>query len=118
MRFARHFLCALLCALALPVFAQTPRVWLKFDGDLADSSGAGIITSVATSGTFTYAADRFGVAGKAIQFPTAGAASLQLIASSLLNDSNQALGLRNASGTNTSFTLCAWVYVNSVSSQG
>lgn len=115
---ARLFIAAFLLAFVLPLAAQTPRVYLKFDGDLSDSSGTGIITSVTASTGFTptYVADRFGVANKAIQFPTTGAASLQLIASSLLNNSNQALGLRNASGTNTSFTLCAWVYFNGVGS--
>jgi len=114
----RLLIAAILLTLMSPLVAQTPRVLLKFDGNLNDSSAAGVVTSVAASEGFTptYAADRFGVANKAIQFPAVGGASLQLIAASLLNNSNQALGLRNAGGTNTSFTLCAWVYFNGVGS--
>ena len=97
-------------------FAQTPRLYLKFDNNLSDSSGAGIITSVSPNAGFTptYAADRFGVANKAIVFPTISSNSLQLTASSLVGNSNQALGLRNAGGTNTSFTLSAWVKLSSL----
>jgi hypothetical protein len=99
-----------------PIFthAQAPRVWLKFDGDLTDSSTAAVVTTVTPSAAFmpTYTTDRFGVANKAIVF--AGSQSLQLVASSLVNNSNEALGLRNATGTNTSFTLMAWVYLNGV----
>ena len=107
------FLC--LCGLA-PVFAQTPRVYLKFDGNLTDSSTAGLVTSVTASAGFTptYAADRFNVASRAVVFT--GGQSLQLVASSLPGNSNQALGLRNAGGTNTSFTLTAWVYFTSLGS--
>ena len=107
------FLC--LCGLA-PVFAQTPRVYLKFDGNLTDSSTAGLVTSVTASAGFTptYAADRFNVASRAVVFT--GGQSLQLVASSLPGNSNQALGLRNAGGTSTSFTLSAWVYFTSLGS--
>ena len=112
----RLFFSLLWLTIASLATAQTPTTWLKFDNNLADSSGAGIITAVTPSAGFTptYAADRFGVANKAIQFPATGAASLQLIAALSAGNSNQALGLRNAGGTNTSFTF----YVNSTSSQG
>ena len=107
------FLC--LCGI-VPALAQTPRVYLKFDGNLTDSSTAGLVTSVAASAGFTptYAADRFNVASKAVVFT--GGQSLQLVASTLPGNSNQALGLRNAGGTNTSFTLAAWVYFTSLGS--
>src|SRR5687768_11901284 len=95
----------------LPSHGQSPRAYFKFDGNLTDSSGAGVITSVTQSGSVTFTTDRHGQAGKAVAF--AGSASLQLVASSLLNNSNQALGLRGGS-----FTLSAWAYFNSVSSQG
>ena len=109
------FLCLFLTATS---FAQTPRVYLKLDGDVSDSSAAGIITSVTSSTGWTVAlsdfqADRFGVARRALVIP--GSRSLQLVASSLLNDSNQALGLRNAASTNTSFTLSAWIFCTNVS---
>jgi hypothetical protein len=85
-------------------------VHLKFDGNLTDSSGAGIITSVTPNAGFspTYAADRFGVASRAVVFT--GSQSLQLVAAATVGNSYQALGLRNAGGTNTSFTLSAWVF--------
>ena len=60
----RFFPIALAClACVVPAFAQTPRVYLKFDGNLTDSSTAGLVTSVAASAGFTptYAADRFNV---------------------------------------------------------
>lgn len=107
-----------LWVLASLAHGQTPRAWLRFDGTLTDSSGAGIVTSVTPSSGFTptYAADRNGVASRALVFT--GGQSLELIASSLVGNSNQALGLRNAGGTNTSFTLMAWIYVPSFSGQG
>ncbi len=112
------------CGLGAPGFGQTPRLYLKFDGNLADSSAAGVITSVTglkaapvttdppVPWTPTFGADRFGTANKAIVFT--GSQSLQLVASALPGNSNQALGLRNAGGTNTSFTLTAWVKMNSL----
>ena len=115
-RFA--FLVLVACLGCLPVSAQAPRVYLKFDGDLVDSSGAGIITSVSPSPGFApalpagYAPDRFGVEGKALVLP--GSASLELIAASLPTDSNQALGLRTALA-GSPFTLSAWVFGNLVS---
>ncbi len=95
---------------------QTPRVYLKFDGNLSDSSSAALITAVTPSAGFvpTYAADRFNIASKAVVFT--GAQSLQLVASTLPGNSNLALGLRNAGGTSTSFTLTAWVYFTSLGS--
>jgi hypothetical protein len=108
---ARHAFTALLIVFFLNVagYGQTPRLRLKFDGDLTDASGAGVITAINPSAgwTPTYVADRFGVANKAINFT--GSQSLQLVADSLPGNSNQALGLRNAAGTNTSFTMTAWV---------
>ncbi|MBK8090673.1 MAG: chitobiase/beta-hexosaminidase C-terminal domain-containing protein [Verrucomicrobiaceae bacterium] len=98
----------------MAVQAQTPRVRLQFDGNLTDSSGAGLVTAVTPSAGFTptYATDRNGAANGAIVF-TSGQ-SLALEASSLPGNSNQALGLRNAGGTNTSFTMCAWVMFTSL----
>jgi Concanavalin A-like lectin/glucanases superfamily/CotH kinase protein/Chitobiase/beta-hexosaminidase C-terminal domain/Lamin Tail Domain/PA14 domain len=98
----------------LSSWGQAPRAWLKFDGDLVDSSGAALITAVTPNVGYvpTFTTDRFGVANQAIVFNAAQ--SLRLVASSLVDNSNQALGLRNAAGTNTSFTLMAWVYVNGV----
>lgn len=98
------------------VRAQTPQVRLQFDGNLSDISGTGIITSVTPSAGFTptYGTDRNGTANGAIIFT--GAQSLTLSASSIAGDSNQALGLRNAAGTNTSFTMCAWVMFTSLGS--
>jgi hypothetical protein len=115
--FPRAFCCALLAsAFAASAPAQTPKALLRFDGNLADSSGAGVVTSV-TANNFTpsYTADRKGIAGSAITFTQAS--SLRIV-TAVSNNSNQALGLRNAAGTNTSFTLVAWVRVNSTSSQG
>ena len=102
------------CALGALGFGQTPRLYLKFDGSLADASGAGIITAVTPSAGWipAYGPDRFGVANKAVIFT--GAQSLQLVAGAMPTNSNEALGLRNAAGTNTSFTLTAWVKVNSL----
>ena len=111
----RFLLVALAClAGVLPAQAQTPRVYFKFDGNLTDASGAGIVTSVTPSVGFTptYAADRFNVASRALVFT--GAQSLQLAASSAVGNSNLALGLRNSGGTSTSFTLTAWVYFTSL----
>lgn len=109
-------LLAALCLGGLSAFAQTPRVYLKFDGNLNDSSGSNIITSVVPSSGFTptYATDRNGQPNRALVLP--GSASLQLLDSTLPNDSNQALGLRTASGSNTSFTLTAWVRFSGVGS--
>ena len=113
------FTTILLGLLTVAGFGQTPRVYLKFDGDLTDSSthSPAIITSVTAAGTGypSYTTDRFGVAGKALNLP--GAGSLKLNAAALAGNSNQALGLRNAGGTNTSFTLAAWVKFTSVSLQ-
>ena len=117
-RFAFFFLFA--CLVCQPASAQVPRVYLKFDGNLNDSSGAGIITTVspvtitpgqpAPSDGYTF--DRFGVDGKALILP--GSASLELIAAALPADSNQALGLRSGLA-GSPFTLSAWVYANSLS---
>lgn len=98
------------------LLAQTARVRLEFNGNLSDSSGAGLITSVVPSAGYTpaYATDRNGVANGAIVFT--GGQSLTLAASSLPGNSNEALGLRNAGGTNTSFTMCAWVMFTSLGS--
>ena len=98
----------------LSASGQTPRVFLKFDGDRTDSSGAGIVTAVTPNSGFTpvYAADRFGVASKAVVF--AGSQSLQIVSGAV--NSNEVLGLRNVGGTNTSFTLAAWVYFTSLGS--
>ena len=51
-----------------PLSAQTPRVYLKFDGDLTDSSVAGIVTTISPSAGFTptYTTDHNGVANGAI----------------------------------------------------
>lgn len=101
-------------AFSLPALAQTPRVYLKFDGTLTDSSTAGIVTSVTTNGAaVSFNTDRFGVASRALDL--SGSKSIQLIASSLPGNSNQALGLRNAAGSNTSFTLSAWIFCTNVS---
>ena len=91
---------------------QTPRLYLKFDGDLTDSSSAAIITAVTPSSGWTpsYGPDRFGVANKAIVFSPAR--SLQLVAGALPGNSNEALGLRNAVAPPASFTLTAWVKYN------
>lgn len=111
------FVSSCLLLLSPALHAQTPRVWLRFDGNLNDSSGAGVITSVTANGAApSYTTDRNGTANGAIAFTSSQ--SLQLAASSLVGNSSEALGLRNSSGTNTSFTLMAWVYVGSVSSQG
>lgn len=96
--------------------AQVPRVRLELDGNLNDTSGAGIVTAVTPSAGFTpaYSTDRNGTANGALVFT--GGQSLTLEASTLPGNSNQALGLRNAAGTNTSFTLCAWVMFTSLGS--
>ena len=72
----------------------------------------GIVTAVTPNSGFTptYAADRFGVASKAVVFT--GSQSLQIVSGAV--NSNEAFGLRNAGGTNTSFTLAAWVYFTSL----
>ena len=104
----------LACLGCLPLSAQTPRVYLKFDGNLTDSSLAGIITTINASAGFTptYTTDRNGVANGAIVMP--GIASLELIAGALPADSNTALGLRGGAG-GSPFTLSAWVYATSLS---
>lgn len=103
----RVLLIVLLCLGCVSTFAQTPRLYLKFDGNLNDSSGAGIITSVTTAGpAVTYDVDRNGVANGALVL--AGAGSLELIAAALPTDSNTALGLRGG-GSGSPFTLSAWV---------
>ena len=116
MRFLSRFVIALAIATigGFPLSAQTPRVYLKFDGDLTDSSAAGIITTVATSAGFTptYTTDRNGVANKALVLP--GSASLELIAAALPADANTALGLRGGPG-GSPFTLSAWVNANALS---
>ena len=123
--FPRFLLVAFAClAGVVPALAQTPRVYLKIDNTnpgvnppLKDYSSAGIITSVTAAGFApTYTTDRNGAANQALVVP--GDASLQLIASSLPGNSNLALGLRNAGGTNTSFTLTGRAYFKSVSGQG
>ena len=100
----------------LSALGQAPKAYFSFDNNLTDTSGAGLgTTAVPNSGwTPAYTADRNGVANKALVI--AGSQSLQLTCSTLLNNSNQALGLRNAGGTNTSFTLVAWVYFASAGS--
>src|SRR5436190_9582787 len=112
--FRSAFLLSLAWLGCLPLSAQSPRVYLKFDGDLADSSGANIITTVAMSAGFvpTYTTDRNGVGNGAIVMP--GSASLELIAGALVTDSNQALGLRSGAG-GSPFTLTAWVTANFLS---
>lgn len=102
-----------LASLVVPSFGQTPRAYFQFNGNTTDSSGAGVITTVTpvAGWTPTYAADRNNTANSAIVLT--GSQSLQLQASSAVGNSNQALGLRNAGGTNTSFTLSAWVYFTS-----
>ena len=116
MRFTFRFIVVLIAALlgGLPLSAQTPRVYLKFDGDLADASAAAIVTSVSPSSGFTptYATDRNGMANGAIAMP--GSGSLELIAAALPADANTALGLRGGAG-GSPFTLSAWVYANSLS---
>ncbi len=112
-RLSRLLLLAATCfGCIAPALAQTPKLLMKFDGTLTDSSGAGLITTVTPNFSATYAADRFNVAGKALTF--AGAQSLRLSAASASGNSNQALGLRNAGGTNTSFTLASWVYFTNI----
>lgn len=122
MHFSRLFaaLCAFILVLVSPTQAQTPRVLLKFNGNLTDSSGTGIVTSVTSSASWTptYNTDRNGNLSSAIDFTSSGARSLQLIASSLPGNSNQALGLRSASGVSTSFTLSAWIYCSTVTGSG
>ncbi len=101
----------------LPGFGQAPRAYFKFDGNTNDASAAGIVTAVTPNSGFTptYGADRFGT-GQAIIF--SGSQSLQLVASSIVGNSNEALGLRNAGGT-ASFTLSAWINGTSIDiSQG
>ena len=106
-----RYLRALLALLSLlaTAAAQTPRAYFPFDNSTADASGAGFITSVAPSAgwTPTYNTDRNGAVSKALVF--SGAQSLQLIASSQLNNSNGALGLQGGN----SFTLSAWVMFTS-----
>ncbi len=101
---------------SLHVVAQVPRVYLKFDGTLADSSSAPVLTSINPSAgwTPTYGIDRNGAAGKALDI-SAGSRSLQLISSANFGNSNLALGLRNSIGTSTSFTLSAWIYCTNTS---
>ena len=100
------------CFTSLPLAAQTPRVYLKFDNNLSDSSVAGIITTITPNGFApTYTTDRNGVANGALVLP--GSASLELIAAALPVNSNEALGLRSAGG-GVPFTLSAWVYANSL----
>ena len=114
MRISHRFVFALLAALlgCLPLSAQTPRVYLKLDGDLSDSAVAGIITTITPNGFApTYTTDRNGVANGALVLP--GSASLELIAAALPTNSNEALGLRSA-GVGVPFTLSAWVYANSL----
>ncbi len=94
--------------------AQLPKAYFSFDGNVTDTSGAGLgTTAVPSSGwTPTYVADRFGVAGKAIDI-SSGSKSLQLTTTANPGNSNLSFGLRNVPGTNTSFTLTAWVYFSS-----
>ena len=104
------------CGLGALSFGQAPRLYLKFDNNLNDSAISGPITAVTPSSGWTplYGPDRFGVANKAIVLP--GAQSLQLLAGALPNNSNQALGLRSATGANTvSFTLSAWIKLDPTS---
>lgn len=99
--------------------AQGPKAYFQFNGNTNDSSGTGIITTVTPSAGWApaYTTDRNGAASSAIIFDSAR--SLQLQAPSLAGNSNQALGLRNAGGTNTPFTLSAWVrFTSSGSGQG
>ena len=111
-----RLLAVLFCVVPLLAGAQQPKLHLKFDGNLSDSSAAGIITGVQPSPTFsvTYSTDRFNQASRAIVFPGAGSVSLQLLAAAQLGDSNAALGLRGAPGGSSSFTLAAWVYFSGV----
>lgn len=108
----RRFLSALgACALlAISAPAQTPTAYFPFDNNTTEGSGSGITITPSAGFTPTYAADRNNIASRAIVFT--GGQSLQLV-SSLAGNSNQTLGLRNAGGTNTSFTLSAWVYFTS-----
>ncbi len=103
----------------VPALAQTPRAYFKFDGNTADSSSAGIVTAVTPDAGFTptYNTDRFGVAGKAIDFLPGGSHSLQLVAAAMVGNSNEALGLRSAGGNN-SFTLAGWAYSTAVFPNG
>ena len=109
--FRSAFLLLLAWLGCLPLFAQVPRVYLKFDGNLTDASGAGIITAVTPSAGFSpsYTTDRNNVANGAMVMT--GAASLELIAAALPTDSNLALGLRGGGG-GSPFTLTAWVYAS------
>ena len=110
------FAAFIFCWLGNLSFGQVPKLYLKFDNNLTDSAVGGPITTVMPSSGWTpaYGPDRFGVANKAIILP--GLQNLQLIAASLPGNSNQALGLRNAGGTSTSFTLSAWIKLDPASS--
>lgn len=111
------FLAATL-AFASLIHAQTPVLHLRFNGNLSDSSPTPrVITAVTPNSGFTpsYALDRNNSNSQGALVFTGGQ-SLQLVASSLPGNSNQALGLRNASGTNTSFTLATWVMFTSLGS--
>ena len=114
---SRFLLLAFLCLGSIvPAFGVAPTLYLKYDGATTDSSGTGIVTVTPVGVTPTYSTDRFGVVNKAVVF--AGSQSLRITTSdpSAVGNSNQALGLRNASGTNTSFTLASWVYFNNIGS--
>ena len=110
-----RYFCALFALILLltSASAQLPVAYFPFNNSTADGLATHIITTVTPSSgwTPTYTTDRNGTANGAIVF--AGSQSLQLTASTLVGNSNQALGLRNAGGTNTSFTLTAWVYFTS-----
>src|SRR5687767_4219757 len=110
-------LLAAFLSFVLPLQAQTPRLYLNFNGNVSDTSRAGVITGVTPSTGWTpaFQPGRNTGAGQALDLTTAGARSLQLVAASLPGNSNQALGLRSPTATNTSFTLSAWIYCSQVS---
>src|SRR5688500_2001215 len=55
-------------AFVLPTQSQTPRVLLRFNGYVSDSSGAGVVTTVTPSAGWIpgFQADRAGTAGAAL----------------------------------------------------
>ena len=101
----------LLCSVF--TYAQAPRLFLRFDGDLADSSVnpvAGLSLAPSAGYTAAYASDRNGQPNKALVVP--GSASLQVLVPSTPGSSEDALGVRGSA--TTPFTLAAWVSFDGV----
>src|SRR6476620_924009 len=94
-------------------YAQAPRLFLRFDGDLADSSGnpvAGLSLVPSAGYTAAYTSDRNGQPNKALLVP--GSASLQVLVASAPGSSEDPLGVRGSA--TTPFTLAAWVSFDGV----